>query len=175
MWSMKKERKFRWAYTSKGIPVKVKVDEIDNAIDKYSKKQWEESYAEGWRELAQKGRWERLRYAIKEEVRGYMMVNNISAKEAVEAVRRSRLYKSQEDFYQTEMYYKINKQGWDRDKGRFALKKKNIIYQGKVEIDGMTYTKYKYTLNNGEIWYTYEADSPKQASYQFWRSQTNYE
>lgn len=169
---MNKNRKYRWAYTSKGNPVKVKVDEIDNAIDKYSKKQWSATYSDTWRNELAKGHWERIRFAIREEVKGYMEVNNMTAKQAVEAFRRSRMYKSQEDFYQTEMYHKISKQGWDRENGRFALKKRNIIYEGKVEIDGMSYSKYKVILNSGTPFWTYEADSPKQESYEFRRTFT---
>lgn len=168
-----KTRKYRWNTKTNQ---RERVDEIDNAIDSISRREWENTYQTAWQAAAKQGDWERLRKAIRTQVEGYLEVNpEMSVKEAVNALRRSRYYKSQEDFYQTEMYYKIAKNDWNRVDGKFALKKSNIVYQGKVEIEGQTYTKYQYTLNNGEIWYTYEAESPKDPAYKFWRSQTNYE
>ena len=167
-----KSRKYRWAYTSKGTPIQVRTDEIDNAIDKYSRKEWETSNSPAWQEVAQKGQWERLRFAIKNEVKGYMEVNpGMTADEAVRALRRSRIYKSQQEFYQTEMYYKLAKHDWNRENGKFALKKANIKYEGKVEINNNSYSKYKITMNSGKVWWVYEADSPKQETYEFTRTQ----
>ena len=169
---MRKKRIYRWN-TLTGQ--KETVDEIDNAIDKVSRKDWENTYQVEWSKAAKRGEWERLRGAIKMQVQGYMDNNpGMTAPEAVAALRRSRYYTSQEDFYRTEMYYKIVNKDSNRVKGKFALKKSNIHYMGKVERDGVTYTQYKFVLNNGEVWYTYEAESPKDPAYAFVRDKENW-
>ena len=72
------------------------------------------------------------------------------------------------------MYYKIAQKDWNRVNGKFALKKSNIHYMGRVERDGVTYTQYKFVLNNGDVWYTYEAESPKDPAYAFVRDKENW-
>ena len=169
---MRKKRSYRWN-TLTGQ--KQAVDEIDNAIDRVSRKEWEDTYQVEWSKAASRGEWERLRVAIRSQVKGYMDNNpGMTPSEAVAALRRSRYYTSQEDFYQTEMYYKISKNNWNRVEGKFALKKSNIFYMGRVERDGVTYTQYKYILNNGDVWYTYEAESPKDPMYAFVRDKENW-
>lgn len=169
---MRKKRSYRWN-TLTGQ--KEAVDEIDNAIDKVSRKDWEDTYQVEWSKVAKRGEWERLRVAIKMQVKGYMDNNpGMTPSEAVSALRRSRYYTSQEDFYRTEMYYKIAKNDWNRVNGKFALKKSNIHYMGRVERDGVTYTQYRYVLNNGDVWYTYEAESPKDPMYAFVRDEANW-
>lgn len=169
---MRKKRSYRWN-TLTGQ--KEAVDEIDNAIDKVSRKDWEDTYQSEWSKAAKRGEWERLRGAIKMHVQAYMDNNpGMTPPEAVAALRRSRYYTSQEDFYRTEMYYKIVNKDWNRVKGKFALKKSNIHYMGRVEKDGVTYTQYKFILNNGDVWYTYEAESPKDPRYDFVRDTVNW-
>lgn len=170
---MKKARKYRWNTQTRS---KQSVDALDEAIDRISKKQWVNTYQTKWAEdYAKTKDWERLRVAIRAEARGYMEVNDMSAQEAVNALRRSRFYTSQEDFYKDSVYRNIVKEGWNRDeKGRFALKKANLTYQGKIEYNGTTYTQYKAVLNNGVVFYTYEAESPKDPNYRFFRSYEDY-
>lgn len=164
---MRKKRSYRWN-TLTGQ--KETVDEIDNAIDKVSRKDWENTYQKEWSNVAKRGEWERLRGAIRMHVQAYMDNNpGMTPPEAVAALRRSRYYTSQEDFYRTEMYYKIAKKDWNRVDGKFSLKKSNIHYMGRVEKDGVSYTQYKFILNNGDVWYTYEAESPKDPRYDFVR------
>ena len=170
---MRKKRSYRWnTLTGK----KEAVDEIDNAIDKVSRKDWEDTYQTEWAKAAKRGEWERLRGAIRMQVQGYMDNNpGMTAPEAVAALRRSRYYTSREDFYRTQMYYKIVNEGWNRDsKGKFSLKKSNIHYMGRVERDGVTYTQYKFVLNTGDVWYAYEAESPKDPMYAFERDTKNW-
>ena len=169
---MRKKRSYRWN-TLTGQ--KEAVDEIDNAIDKVSRKDWEDTYQSEWSKAAKRGEWERLRGAIKMQVQGYMDNNpGMTPSEAVAALRRSRYYTSQEDFYRTEMYYKIVNKDWNRVNGKFALKKSNIHYMGRVEKDGVSYIQYKFVLNNGDVWYTYEAESPKDPAYAFERDKENW-
>ena len=164
---MRKKRSYRWnTLTGK----KEAVDEIDNAIDRISRKDWENTYQEEWAKAAKRGEWERLRGAIRMHVQAYMDNNpGMTPQEAVAALRRSRYYTTQADYFRRDMYYKIVNQGWNRDPktGRFALKKSNIYYMGKFEKNDVTYTQYKYVLNNGDVWYTYEAESPKDPMYAF--------
>ena len=117
-----------------------------------------------------------------EDVKTRMEEHNETARQAIKKRLNSRVYKSQADFYAESLKEELlkNREEYNkvrdfyRDKsGRFT-KWGKPIYAGKVEINNMEYSKYKY-LQGGQIIYVYTSQSPKSEKYNMFVSTENYE
>ena len=174
--SMKKKRNYR-----------KQNDFIDKAIDKISMKKWGNSYQTNWKSTYEQGDYQTLRNAIRQEVKDYMEVQNLTADEAVKAIRRSRYYTSQADFYRNSIYEELKDLGYNRNmvdlenynpvrrKGTFVnFQREAIQYHGNVDIDGTIYQKYSFESNGKQLYY-YKSRSPKDENYKPWITGENYE
>lgn len=111
-----------------------------------------------------------------------MEEHNETARQAIKKRLNSRVYKSQADFYAESLKEELlkNREEYNkvrdfyRDKGGRFTKWGTPIYAGKVEINNMEYSKYKY-LQGGQIIYVYTSQSPKSEKYNMFVSTENYE
>lgn len=175
---MKKTKKFK--------------NDIDEAIHKYTAKQWgEHTYHSGWKAAYEEGKksrksfkpYETLWKAVYEEVRenmygpydDEMKHPKMTAEEAVEKVRRSRYYVSEADFYRNSVKKELIDLGYNRNlkellnyntehKAGTFVTLNNIQYLGNVEFDGKIYKSYSF-ISNGKLLYYYSSRSPKDELY----------
>ena len=116
-----------------------------------------------------------------EDVKTRMEEYSESAKEAIKKRLASRVYKSQTEFYAESLKDELlkNREEYNKVRDFYRLKGKFIkwgtpIYAGKVEINNMEYSKYRY-LKDGQVIFVYTTQSPKSDNYHIFVSTTDYE
>lgn len=159
-------------------------DEIDEAIHKYSIKNWGNSYQTNWANLYRNKEYNKLWEAVRTNVEGYMYAPRdldkkgptvMSPEEAVKSLRRSRYYTSQADFYRNSVKEELIQLGYNRNrygalnynpthKKETFTSLTDIQYHGYVERDGIMYKKYSF-ISNGVFLFYYKNRSPKDELY----------